>query len=66
MSYVWVGLLWTISNMLVLGASYGAIGAITAGAANAIIMSWIWMCYTKSFKKAQQQYNLPPPKINFF
>lgn len=65
-SYVWIGLLWTVSNMLVLGASYGMQGAIAALLSNGLIMSWIWVSYIKAFAEAQKMYDLPPPRISLF
>lgn len=65
-SYVWVGALWTLSNAMVLGASYDTPGAVAAVVCNVIIMAWIWVCYLKAFDQAQKQYGLPPPKISLF
>lgn len=61
--YIYVGLLWTVSNMLVLGASYGWMGAIAAFLANTMVMVWIWVLYVKAFEKSAEMYNLQKPHI---
>lgn len=63
-SYIWIGVIWTVSNMLVLGATYGTPGVVAAGVSNSLIMLWIWVSYIKAFKKAEKMYDLPPPRIS--
>lgn len=63
--YMIIGALWTASNMMVLGASYGIRGVVAAGAFNAIIMYWIWDIYVAAFKEAAQKYNLQEPRVLF-
>lgn len=61
--YIIAGIVWMISNILVLGASYGTAGAISAFISNIVVMIWIWKLYTAAFENAMANYNLPPPKI---
>ena len=65
-SYIYVGVLWMISNMLVLGASYGKEGVIAALVANSTVMIWIWIVYIKAFETARKMYGLKPPNTNLF
>lgn len=62
-NYVWMGLVWTISNVMVLGATYGMAGGLAAVASNAAIMTWMWVAYLKAFKTAEVKYGLQPPKL---
>lgn len=63
MNYMWMGLMWTLSNVFVLGATYGTTGFISALVSNGAIMSWMWCSYMKAFKIAQDTYGLQPPKL---
>lgn len=62
--YMYVGILWMVSNALVLGASYGARGAVAALAANGMVMAWIWIIYIKAFEKAKNMYGLQTPDLS--
>lgn len=64
-NYIIVGLLWTVANCFVLGATYGRVGTLSAIAANALVMIWMYVCYIKSFQDAQKMYGLQPPNIFF-
>lgn len=61
--YIIAGIVWMISNILVLGASYGSSGAIAGFISNIVVMVWIWKLYTDAFENAQYNYGLAPPKI---
>ena len=65
-SYIYVGMLWTLANALVLGASYGRNGAIAAVVANAMVMIWIYIVYVKAFKTAAGMYGLRYPNTTLF
>lgn len=61
--YMYIGGIWGVSNMMVLGASYGVKGAMFAAAFNIIIMYWIWDIYIAAFKEAAEKYQLNQPKV---
>ena len=62
-NYIVMGSLWTLSNVLVLGASYGNSGIAWAVIANGSIMLWMYMAYVKAFRHAEVKYNLARPKV---
>ncbi len=62
-SYIYVGVLWTLADAFVLGASYGKRGALAAVVANAMVMVWIWVVYIAAFRKAQSMYGLQFPDV---
>lgn len=61
--YIVAGVVWMISNVLVLWASYGTAGGISAFISNIVVMIWIWKLYTDAFQNAQDVYGLEKPKI---
>lgn len=61
--YMYIGGIWALSNMMVLGASYGWTGAISAAVFNITIMYWIWDIYVKAFKEASVLYKLQEPRV---
>ena len=61
--YIYAGIVWMISNVMVLGASYGTTGAAWALASNGAVMIWIWKLYTDAFLDAQKNYGLARPRI---
>jgi hypothetical protein len=62
-NYIYMGVLWTLSNVMVLGASYGTVGGVSAVVSNAAIMLWMYVAYLKAFKIAQDKHGLQRPKL---
>ena len=62
-NYIYMGLVWTLSNVLVLGVSYGTAGGMAAILSNGLIMLWMYVAYLKAFKIAQDKYGLVKPKL---
>lgn len=62
-NYMYMGIVWTLSNVLVLAATYGWSGGISATLSNIAIMGWMWTAYLKAFKIAQDKYGLQPPAL---
>jgi uncharacterized membrane protein len=61
--YIVAGVVWMISNVLVLWASYGTAGGVAAFVSNIVVMVWIWKLYTAAFQNAMDVYGLQKPKI---
>lgn len=62
-NYIWMGVVWTLSNIMVLGATYGTAGAISATVSNGAVMLWMYVAYLKAFQIAQDKYGLARPKL---
>ena len=61
--YITIGVIWAISNILIMYAKYGWCGAIASAVSNLVILWWMYDSYVKAFKVAADKHKLQMPTV---
>jgi hypothetical protein len=57
-TYIIVGVIWLTATAFILHSDYGMTGLVCGVIANLVIMSWLYVGYYRTIRKAARKYNL--------